>query len=439
MSNPLTLPMEAAARFSGELWSIHEPAIPKYLQAMARRERGAFAIAGATKIAAQIDGAKPAYVRLGSTAVFLVEGVLAPGGLAWWGECDTAALAAAFHAAAGDDDVEQGLMLLNTPGGMVLGHDVLMESVAEFKAAGKKLVGQVDQMCCSGGYWLLSQCDEAYAGPRDTIGSIGVRSHVWDWSQYFAEVGVEVVSFATGPFKAMGLQGTEVTEEQRAFWQERVEYPFGDFKRDVMAGRGMSDEMFAAIGDGRYWYGEQAVGLGLIDKTQRLNVTLAGLDPASTKPQDRSRSMGATNDNTPAADAPKTVTTAELKKTFPGSTAEWREDQVESGATMADASIAYANLQQKLREDAEAKLKEAEEAKAKADQEAEENANKPQRGVAAVGGGADGGGSEIDYYAEAEQLRRDKPGMQYGESLRAMVRKYGEPAMQAFRRGKLPS
>lgn len=438
MSNPLTLPMEAAARFSGELWSIHELAIPKYLQAMAKRERGAFAIAGAAPLRAGVDVDKTAYLRMGSTAIFLVEGVLVPGGLAWWGECDTTALAAAFRTAAADDSIEQGLMLLNTPGGMVLGHDSLMESVAEFKAGGKKLIGQVDQMCCSGGYWLLSQCDEAYAGPRDTIGSIGVRSHVWDWSKYFAEVGVEVKSFATGPFKAMGLQGTEVTDDQCAFWQERVEYSFADFKRDVMSGRKMSEEMFAAIGDGRYWYGEQAVGLHLIDKTQRLSVTLAGLEPASTKPQDRSRSMGATNDNTPAADAPKTVTTAELKKTFPGSTAEWREEQVESGATMADASIAFANLQQKLREEAEAKLKAAEEVEAKAAADAAANAEKPKRGVAPVGGSAEAGATPVDFYAEAEQLRRDNPGMTRSVSLQRMVAKYGEPAMQAFRRGKLP-
>jgi hypothetical protein len=42
------------------------------------------------------------------------------------------------------------------------------------------------------------------------------------------------------------------------------------------------------------------------------------------------------------------------------------------------------------------------------------------------------------YYDEAAQLRRENPGMSRQASLQAMTRKYGEPAMQAFRRGKLP-
>ena len=37
------------------------------------------------------------------------------------------------------------------------------------------------------------------------------------------------------------------------------------------------------------------------------------------------------------------ATLAELKKTFPNSSAEWRESQLESQATLSDAAISYAN------------------------------------------------------------------------------------------------
>lgn len=60
------------------------------------------------------------------------------------------------------------------------------------------------------------------------------------------------------------------------------------------------------------------------------------------------------------------ATLAELKATFPNSTADWRESQLEAGASVSEAAIAYAGFVEKKAADEKAAMqKELEESKAK--------------------------------------------------------------------------
>lgn len=59
------------------------------------------------------------------------------------------------------------------------------------------------------------------------------------------------------------------------------------------------------------------------------------------------------------------ATLAELKSTFPNSSAEWRESQLEAKSTLSDAAIAYAtHVEAKAKADREAMQKQLDEAKA---------------------------------------------------------------------------
>lgn len=68
-------------------------------------------------------------------------------------------------------------------------------------------------------------------------------------------------------------------------------------------------------------------------------------------------------------DSPKSATLAELKSTFPNSTADWRETQLEANATLSDAAIAYAQ-----HVEAKATAEREEHAKALADAQAKATA-----------------------------------------------------------------
>ena len=64
-------------------------------------------------------------------------------------------------------------------------------------------------------------------------------------------------------------------------------------------------------------------------------------------------------------DTPSAATLAELKSTFPNSTADWREQQIEAGATLVQASVAYAKfVEQRAAEEKSALQKQLDEAKA---------------------------------------------------------------------------
>ncbi len=97
----------------------------------------------------------------------------------------------AVSALCSDDSVEDIYMDFNTPGGYNDGLAACMEVIAN---SSKPIHGRVDSMCCSAGYFLLSQCAAATAKTRASrIGSIGTVVEVTDWSEYESSVGIKTI------------------------------------------------------------------------------------------------------------------------------------------------------------------------------------------------------------------------------------------------------
>jgi len=63
--------------------------------------------------------------------------------------------------------------------------------------------------------------------------------------------------------------------------------------------------------------------------------------------------------------APEPATLAELKQKFPKSTAEWREQQLEAGATLEGAAVAYAQFQEERAATLQKRIDDAESADGK--------------------------------------------------------------------------
>lgn len=425
MPEPTATPLAAlASRFADQVWSIRDSALQAY---------AADLIAGRLRLLEQrTREAAQAYERQGAVAVFRVDGVMVPRAR-WYDEVSTSDLTAALKSAGRDDEIQAGVLLINSPGGMALGQLELTAAAKAFADA-KPLTAHIVGCCCSAAYWLASQAQEVYSGPRDDVGSIGVRSLMYDYSAYFSELGVEAVSPATGPMKDLGVLGKPITDDQRDYLQSRVDYLFEDFKAAVVSGRGFNDEQFAAVADGRVWFGEQALELGLIDGVQSMEQTLAGAESAPTSVSVPKEPTMADNAKTEPA-GPQPATLAQLKDLMPEASSDFVLGQLEAQATETEALKAY---NAHLAEQNATLASERDQAKADAAKPPAKNEPKAStRGVDLAAGDptADTDPAPTDYRALARDLAKEK-GVSYREACRRVQKQHPE-ARAAFRHAPL--
>jgi ClpP class serine protease len=123
-----------------------------------------------------------------------------------------------------------------------------------------------EDVAASGGYWLLAAGDEVYADDSSIIGSIGVVSAGFGFSELLARHGVERRVHATGARKSMldpfRPEDSGDVERLKALQADIFEH----FKDYVKARRG--DKLTGSDGElfeGDIWSGKQALALGLID------------------------------------------------------------------------------------------------------------------------------------------------------------------------------
>ncbi len=194
--------------------------------------------------------------------------------LRYFGFAGTSDMRMAIRSAVADDEVDQILLRIDSPGGTVDGTAELADEV-KAAAAEKNVIAQVDGMAASAAYWVASQANAIYSGRMDLIGSIGVRMAIYDFSAMFDEAGIKAIAIDTGDFKSTGLQGTEITDDQVAYLQGIVDAQFQEFRSAVMAGRVMSSDQFDQVADGRVFTADDAMNLGLIDRIQNIDMTVS--------------------------------------------------------------------------------------------------------------------------------------------------------------------
>jgi len=186
-------------------------------------------------------------------------------------------LTAAFDRCRLDENIKAVVVRFCTPGGTVSGlHDCAM--ALDKLAATKLTIAQNDGGCYSAGYYLACCCGSICSGPTDQLGNIGTVSTLHDFSKYCEYLGVRTIVKRTGPIKGLGVMGDAVTGIQEDFLQHLVDAHYAYFRYAVISGREMSDDEFAAVSDGKWWLGSEALDNKIIDQISTLAETLAQLD-----------------------------------------------------------------------------------------------------------------------------------------------------------------
>jgi len=165
----------------------------------------------------------------------------------------------AFAMALVDDAVQSILLLVNSPGGSILGVQELASQIYEGRGQ-KPITTYCDGVMASAAYWLGSASGKVYiSGQTNMIGHIGVIfTHITDkWE--------DETKFYAGKYKHIDAGG-ELNDEDKGILQARVDYIYSIFVSDIAKFRGVSTEtVLSNMAEGRVFLGQQAVTAGLVD------------------------------------------------------------------------------------------------------------------------------------------------------------------------------
>lgn len=166
--------------------------------------------------------------------------------------------------AANDTSVKEIHLMVNSPGGTVEGTAEAADAI--YGARGSKPIKAfIEGQGESGAYLLACQADEIIAEKNASVGSIGVYSYLYDFSEMAAKQGIKAVVFASGKHKGVGIPGTEITDEHRQPLQAIVDGMADNFIESVSRGRGVPVSQIEEIATGQSWIAKAAKEVGLVD------------------------------------------------------------------------------------------------------------------------------------------------------------------------------
>jgi protease-4 len=82
------------------------------------------------------------------------------------------------------------------------------------------------------------------------------------------------ITITHGDLKDAGDPTRDLTPKEQAYFQGLVDNMYGQFVRDVAQGRHTTADKIEPLATGQVWTGEEALGLGLIDKEGGYRVAL---------------------------------------------------------------------------------------------------------------------------------------------------------------------
>lgn len=163
---------------------------------------------------------------------------------------------------------------INSPGGSPVQSDEIWQEIQYLKKAhaDKKLYAIIGDTGASGAYYIASAADEIIVNPSSLVGSIGVIMPNYGVNGLMQKLGVEDRTMTSGENKAILSMTQPVDAAQKAHVQGVLDNVHDHFINAVKQGRGKKlKSNDPAIFSGLFWTGEQAVKLGIADRTGSLN------------------------------------------------------------------------------------------------------------------------------------------------------------------------
>lgn len=171
--------------------------------------------------------------------------------------------------AAGEDDLIKAVVLLiNSPGGSAVASDEIAQAVSNLD---KPSVAVIREVGASGAYWIASAADHVVANRMSVTGSIGVIGSYLSFGDFLKDWNVTYNRLVSGDKKDVGTPWRELTPDEQAYLQQKMDLIHDEFIKAVAANRNMQYADVKQLADGGWLLGSEALDVGLVDE-------LGGLD-----------------------------------------------------------------------------------------------------------------------------------------------------------------
>lgn len=155
---------------------------------------------------------------------------------------------------------------VNSPGGSPVQSRLIHDRIRRLAAEkDKPVLVFCEDLAASGGYMIACAGDEVFADPASIVGSIGVISAGFGFTDAMEKLGVERRVKTAGKSKVLADPFAAETDEQKARMNKLLESIHAQFIALVKERRGDKLDTGQELFDGSIFTGEEAVKAGLVD------------------------------------------------------------------------------------------------------------------------------------------------------------------------------
>ncbi|NES74147.1 MAG: signal peptide peptidase SppA, partial [Okeania sp. SIO2D1] len=180
------------------------------------------------------------------------------------------------------------LLRIDSPGGTVGDSQEIYYALKRLQDK-IKIVASFGNISASGGVYIGMGAQHVVANPGTITGSIGVILRGNNLERLLDKIGVSFKVVKSGPYKDILAFDRELTAAEEHILQELIDVSYQQFVQTVAEGRNLQVETVKSFADGRIFTGQQALGLGIVDRlgteedARVWAAELAGLDPDKAK------------------------------------------------------------------------------------------------------------------------------------------------------------
>jgi signal peptide peptidase SppA len=202
------------------------------------------------------------------------------------GGVSTETLSREFDMMMAEDSISSIVMEYDSFGGTYPGIPELASKIYQARAD-KRIVSQINANAGSGALWLASAATEVVITPSGEAGSIGAYLRLVNEAGLNEQLGIQPEYISYGEFKTEGNPDEPLTDESRAFLQERINRIGKEFETAIAKYRGVSvSKVQKEFGRGRMLDAKTAAEVGLVDRIGTFAQTIQRI----AKPAPRSNS-----------------------------------------------------------------------------------------------------------------------------------------------------
>ena len=169
---------------------------------------------------------------------------------------------------------------INSPGGSPVQSDEIWQEIRYQKKQhpDKKVYAVIGDMGASGAYYIASAADEIIVNPSSLVGSIGVIMPNYGLSGLAQKLGIEDRTLTAGSNKDILSMTKPLDPAQKQHVQSVLDNVHTHFINAVKEGRGKRLKTNdPAVFSGLFWTGEQAIALGIADRSGSITTLMRDL------------------------------------------------------------------------------------------------------------------------------------------------------------------